>query len=72
MFSCEMWNVDFFATVILVFAAVFTVIASYVKYVKSKRNNKDTQDGKNKGSSEIPSDYVSIDHRRLSEMLMNK
>ena len=69
MFSCEMWNVDFFVIVILVFAAV---IASYVKYAKSKRNNRDIQDGKNKGSSEISSDYVSIDHRRLSEMLMNK
>ncbi len=72
MFSSEMWKLHSLELVILIFAAVFIVIAVYVRRVKRKLNDEDARNDKSRASTEASPNYVSIDHRRLSEMLMNK
>ena len=72
MFFDEMQNLHPILFIILIFAAVFIAIAIYARHVNNKRSYKDIQNSENKASPYTSSNYVSIDYRRLLDMLINK
>lgn len=72
MFFNKICDLNFLGSAISIFAAVFIAITIYVRYINRSNEQCKKQINKSITLNEDSPKYVSIDHRRLLEMIMNK